>query len=112
MEKLCLLPTCEAQVHTGLVSVSDIMPDALMLNAAYTHDGIGDQIENPVQVVRAPVIENAAGNRLLGVPVVAGVSISSDKGFDMENRSNRAALEDLLNCQVVGVPASALIDGE
>src|SRR5437588_12868965 len=51
VHKFGLLSTGKAQVDTGLVGVGNIMPDALMLNTAYTDYRIGDQFEDPVQVM-------------------------------------------------------------
>src|SRR2546421_9940465 len=59
MHKFGLLSTGKAQVDTGLVGVGDIMPDTLMLNTTYTDYRIRNQLEDPVQVMRSPIIENS-----------------------------------------------------
>src|ERR1051326_584989 len=55
--KFGLLSARKAQVHARMIGVSHIMPDALMLNTTHTDHRLGDQLEDPVQVMRTPVIE-------------------------------------------------------
>src|SRR6266480_3864559 len=46
------------------------------------------------------------------MPVVAWMLIATNKCFDMEHFAYSFALKNFLNCQVIGVPAPALIDGQ
>ena len=112
MYERCFLPTGKAQVDTGLIGIGNIMPDAFMFDATHGHHRIGDKLENPVKIVGTPVVEDATGDRFLGVPVVAGVSIAADESLHMKDRADSAALHHLLNGKVVGVPATALVHGE
>src|SRR5438876_10444179 len=93
MHKLGLLPASKTQIDAGVVGIGDIMPDALMLDASYTDDGIGDQIEHPVQIVRPPVIEDTARDWFVRVPVITGMGIATNKRLHVEDRPDRLALE-------------------
>src|SRR5207237_9090237 len=79
MHKFGLLSTSKAQVDTGLVGVGDIMPDALMLNTTYTDYRIRNQLEDPVQVMRSPIIEDSPRNWLVRMPVVTGMGVAAAK---------------------------------
>ena len=110
MHKFGLLTAREAQIDGGMIGIGDIMPDPLMLHAAHTHNDIGDELQYPIQVVGTPVIEDAAGDGFVRMPVVAGVRIAADEGFYVEDIADSFLLEYLLNCQVIRVPAPTLVD--
>src|SRR5947209_17571330 len=109
MDELRLLTPGKAQVDTGMVGIGHIMPDALLLDAAHTHDFLGDKLENPVQVVRAPVVEDAAGDRFVRMPVVTGMRVAADKGLDVEDRADGAALQYLLDGEEIGVDRKSVV---
>src|SRR5579859_8193480 len=110
MEKLRLLPTRKTQIDAGLVGVGDIMPDSLMFHTSHADYRIWHEVEYPVQIMRAPVIEHTARNGRVRMPVIAGMSIAADKGLDIKKWTNRVALHDLLYSQVVWIPAPTLVD--
>jgi hypothetical protein len=55
----------EVQQHTGVVGVRDVVPDALVGGRRDPLDLLRQQVQHPVQVVAAPVVDGAAAD--LGV---------------------------------------------
>ncbi len=112
VHKFRFLPPGKAQVNGGVVGIGDIMPDAFVFDAAYTDHRTGNQLQNPVKVMGTPVIENAARDRLVRVPVVTGVGVTTNEGLDVEDGADGSTFQHLLDCQVVRVPTPALVDGQ
>src|SRR5205807_10093141 len=71
--------------------------------------GISDTLERPAEIVGSPGVEYAARDWLVGVPVVTGVRIAANECLHMEDRANGTSLHDLLDGEIVGVPATALV---
>ena len=69
-------------------------------------------LDDPVDVVRSPVVDGAPGDRLLGVPGPARVLEPSDERLDVEDVTKVAAIEDAADRQPVGVPPAALVHGD
>ena len=73
----------ELEDGLDVVFIGDVVPDALMEQAEHTRDLLaGHQVENPVQEVRAPVEECAAGDGLVRAPPVAGVAVAREARLD------------------------------
>ena len=80
-----------------------------MFDTAHGLHGIRDKLEHPVEIVGSPVVEDAARDWFVGVPVVTGVRIAANECLHMEDRANGTSLHDLLDGEIVGVPATALV---
>src|SRR5690242_3476739 len=100
MHKRCFLTTGKTQVDRGLISIRDIVPDTFMLDAMDAHDRIWYQVKNPIQVMRAPIVIDTTRNRLMGMPIIAGMAIATNKRLDVKGRTNQALLKYLSNSQV------------
>src|SRR5438876_1118624 len=88
------------------------MPDPFMFDTAHRFHGIRDKLEDPVKIVRSPIVEDAARDWFVGVPVIAGVRIATDECLHMEDRANGTSLHDPLDGEIVGVPPTALVHRE
>src|SRR5438270_13924260 len=85
------------------------MPDPFMFDTAHGFHGIRNKLENPVEIVGSPVVEDAARDCFVGVPEVTGVRIAANECLYMEDRANGTSLHNLLDGAIVGVPATALV---
>lgn len=70
----------------------------------------GDQIQDLVEDMRAPVGERATGDALIGVPQVARVSEPADERLDVEDVTEGTCSHSASHREVVGVEPSVLVD--
>ena len=112
MGELGLDPVDEVHQHPAVVGVGDVVPDPLVGGRRDPLDLLGEQIQGPVEVVTAPVVDRAAADGLVGMPVVAGVAVAADEALVVEDLTELAAAHDLLEGEIVAVPPAVLIDGE
>ena len=112
MGELGFDPVDEVQQHPAVVGVGDVVPDPLVGGGGHPLDLLGEQLQRPVEVVAAPVVDGAAADRLVGVPVVAGVSVTADEALVVEDLAQRAAADQGPERPEVTVPPAVLIDGQ
>jgi len=59
--------------------------------SVHAGDAMGNEVEDPVDGVRAPVEESAARLRLLDVPARPGLAVSARVQFDVKHVADRAS---------------------
>ncbi len=110
LEELGLASIGPSEPDADLVEVGDVLPHPLV---AVGHDGdrvVVHQLEDPVDVVTAPVVDGPAADRHLAVPGAARVFEAADEGLDVEDVADEAALDGPAKGAVVGVPPAVLVD--
>ena len=97
-----------------MVFVGDIVPDALMeVPGDALHLAAWHEVENPVQKVRAPVVERPAGEGFIRAPPVAGMAVAGEAGLDGEDVSDQLFLDNgFLEGQEVAVVTTVVEHGE
>src|SRR5207247_6389504 len=71
-------------VDTNLVGVGHVMPHPLVPDRGHVADRSVEQLQHPVEVVRAPVVDRPAGDGLVAVPEIARMRIPADEGLHVE----------------------------
>src|SRR6267143_3229871 len=84
------------------------MPNTLVRVGRNRLHRIGEQLQDPVEVMRAPVVDGAAGDGLMAVPVAAWVRIAADKRLHVEEVADAAGTDDVAERDEIGVPPAAL----
>ena len=80
----------EGQVDADLVRVGDVMPNAFVRLRGDALDGVGEELEDPVEIVRAPVVDGSAGDRFMAVPEIAWVVVAADERLHVERFADAA----------------------
>src|ERR1019366_3909272 len=101
-----------AQAHPDLVEVRDIAPNTLVAVGRQRRGEAAHELQDPVEVVRARVIDGAAGDGLLRVPRPARMLETTHERLDIEHLPERTAVDGSLDGEIVGVEAAALVNGE
>src|SRR4029077_574759 len=102
----------EGEVDAHLVRVGDVVPYALVRVGRDLPHRIREKLQDPVEVVRAPVIDRAAGDGLVAVPEVAGVRVAAYERLHIKELPDGAGADDVPQHQVIRVPAPALENGQ
>ena len=96
----------EADERAGLVFVADVVPYELVVEAGHSRDAAGHEVQHPVDRVRPPEVERAAGLLLLRVPAVLGIPVSARGKLDVEDVANQPLLHRFVDrAEVPVVPA-------
>ncbi len=95
-----------------MVRIGHVMPDTLVIHRGHRLHLAGEQIEDLVDDVGAPVEERTARYGSVGVPVVAGVAVAADECLDVEDLADAPLANGLANEREVGIEAAVLEDGQ
>ena len=113
-----------ALAERGLSAVVPLHPqrELVGVGGVVPHPGVGAaedprrwrsvELQDPVDVVRAPVVDRPAGDRLLGVPCPARMLEAADERLDVEHLADVAAVDDVSQGEPVAVPPTALVHGD
>src|SRR2546422_7877134 len=88
------------------------MPNALVSVRSDRLHGIGEELQDPVEVMRAPVVDRAAGDGLMAVPVAAGVRVAADERLHVEDLTDSAGADYAAKRDEVRIPPPALEDSQ
>src|ERR1700686_5791063 len=88
------------------------MPNALVRICGHSADGVRKELQDPVEIVRAPVVDRSTGDRLMAVPEIARVRVAADERLHVERLADSPRAHDLTQRQMVGIPAATLKHGE
>ena len=109
-------PVGPVQPDPELVQVGHVVPHPLVTGPTTVtgpaSSGPTEQLEDPVDVVGAPVVDGAAGHRDLRVPGPARVLEAAHEGLDVEDVAQQPGVDHPADGHEVRVPAPVLVDRE